>query len=724
MMSAARGGRVGRTGGGHHTSLGPAGSPQVSVLMPTYNQASFIRRALESLRMQTLAAWELIVVDDGSTDGTGDLLRAYHADPRVRYHRLPHNMGLGTALTVATRLARAPYLAYLPADDLCYPAHLARLVALLDARPEVYLAYGGVRWGDQRRGPTLRGEEAVGREAAALAVAPPTRLDTPLPSGNILALVQVMHRRGLESDVRWTTRAERVSDTLEPDYWRALLAQGARFAYAGAWVDHPDQRHKLIAGPGGGLSRFRAHYGIGRGEWLNWQPTRGPRVDERARYGRVARDRSVPAPDGLRILLVGELGFNPERILALEERGHTLHGLWVPRPEPWDTAGPLPYGHIDVIPYDRAWRARVRALRPDLIYALLNWQALPLIAEVLDADLGIPLVFHFKEGPFICQEHGLWPTLMRVLEESDGQVFINEECRDWFTLALDGQLDPEATLILDGDLPKIAWMTAEWAPKLSAHDGQIHTVCAGRTLGLDPFADIAQAGIHVHFYGDHFAQQHPVWTAAGLDTGHLHLHPTVEPGDWVREISRYDAAWAHVFASANGGDPRRAHWDDLNLPACLGTYAAAGLPWIVRDNRPSRVAVQRLAACYDVGVFFRDVADLGAQLRDRRRLADLTTHMRAARTAFAFDTHADDVVAFFRMIVARRAPGIVSAVPRRLPPAPHAHRRPPPAADTARSVGITRHGHVAASTPGASCALDEQTVRQIDAPRHNPRGTA
>ncbi len=56
-----------------------------------------------------------------------------------------------------------------------------------------------------------------------------------------------------------------------------------------------------------------------------------------------------------------------------------------------------------------------------------------------------------------------------------------------------------------------------------------------------------------------------------------------------------------------------------------------------------------------MGVVFRDFADLGVQLRDRRRLADLTERLRATRTAFAFDSHADDVVAFFRMIVTRRA---------------------------------------------------------------------
>lgn len=138
--------------------------------------------------------------------------------------------------------------------------------------------------------------------------------------------------------------------------------------------------------------------------------------------------------------------------------------------------------------------------------------------------MGIPLAFHFKEGPFICQERGLWPILVRALEESAGQIFIDEECQAWFSLALDRQFNPQTTRILYGDIPKIDWMTADWAPRLSDQDGQIHTVCAGRPLGLDPFPEIARAGIHVHFYGDHFARQHPVWTAACLATGQLADH--------------------------------------------------------------------------------------------------------------------------------------------------------------------------------------------------------
>jgi hypothetical protein len=632
--------------------------------MPTFNQAAFIRRALESLRAQTFVDWELVIVDDGSTDATPDAIAAYLADPRICYHRLATNHGLGAALNVATALARGGYLAYLPSDDVYYPDHLARLVAVLDTQPAVYLAYGGVRWGYQCYGPTLQGDTAVGHEADALANAgrlpdtPSTGRVPPLMSGNILALVQVLHRRTYEEDLCWPVRGEIVSDTLEADFWRGLLQRGVRFAYVGAitceWVDHADQRSKIIAGPAGGLARYRSHYQVGRGVFLNWQPSRGPQIDERAVYGRFATRRELPGPGGLKILLVGSLGFNPERILAFEERGHKLYGLWLPKPEPWDSVGPYPFGTIEDLPYDRRWVERVRAIQPDVIYALLNWQALDLIREVLDASLDIPLVFHFKEGPFICQEHGLWSTLLRILHASDGQICINEESVAWLQLATDGMLDPATLLILDGDLPKADWLTDDWTPRLSEQDGEIHTVCPGRPLGLDPFAAIAEAGIHVHFYGRHFQQQHPNWTRAGLATGYMHLHPTVAPTDWVRELSRYDAAWFHVFTSYNDGDLRRAHWDDLNLPARLGTYAAAGLPWILKDNRSSRVAIQSLAQRYDVGIFFTDFADLAEQLRDRVRMGQLSANMRAARQHFSFDAHVDRLVAFLRQAIGRR----------------------------------------------------------------------
>src|SRR5262249_31334395 len=122
------------------------------------------------------------------------------------------------------------------------------------------------------------------------------------------------------------------------------------------------------------------------------------------------RPDTPAAEGGLRILMVGELAFNPERVLALEERGHRLYGLWTSKPWWFNTVGPLPFGHVQDL--SRAtWRQDIRRLGIDLIYALLNWQAVPFAHEVLLANPGVPFVWHFKEGPWLCMKRGTWPQL-------------------------------------------------------------------------------------------------------------------------------------------------------------------------------------------------------------------------------------------------------------------------------------------------------------------------
>jgi glycosyltransferase involved in cell wall biosynthesis len=650
--------------------------PVVSVLMPTYRQAGFLARAARSLVEQTYADWELVVVDDGSPDDTRDVLAPFLADPRVRCVRQPRNLGLGAALNRATALARGRYVTYLPSDDVLDPHHLDGLVRTLDADEEVYLAYAGVRWGVDRpaegrmQAATLQGDDAVGREAGALRE---PRAAEPF-SGNLLALVQVMHRRELEPLVRWPERTEVVSDRIEADHWLALLEHGARFAHTGTvsceWVDHPDQRHKIIAGVrtlplsvlgeagGTGLAGYRRWYDVGRGEWLNWQPSYGFKVDERVRYGRYAVDRDLPERDGLRILVVGELGFNPERLMAFEERGHELTGLWAPLVEQWDTIGPFAYGNVDHIQFGPGWTDAVRDARPDVVYGLLNWQALDAINRVLDADLGIPLVVHFKEGPWFAQQYGLFGQLRRALLESAAQVFISDENRAWYRWALGAPFGDDTTLIADGDLPKADVLGDEWSPRLSDLDGEIHTVCAGRAYGLSSreLAELADAGIHVHLYGMQYyglPRLHSEWIRDGVASGHLHLHEAVEPHDWVRELSRYDAAWTHIFTSRNGGDLRRATWDDLNIPARLATYSIAGLPWILRDNAHSQVVVERIAREHDVGIRYDDIASLRAQLLDRDMVHARSANMRAMRAQMTFDEHVDRLVALLRQVAGR-----------------------------------------------------------------------
>src|SRR4051795_11809589 len=159
-------------------------APAVSVLMPTYDQAHFILRAISSLLAQTFEDWELLIVDDGSPDDTHDTVKPYLADERIRYHKLEGNWGPGTALNYALTYARARLIAYLPSDDLYHVNHLASLVELLQGRPEAVLAYSGVRHHYNR---TAEGQI----------------------EGYPLQLVQVMQR---VTPDRWIEREELVTD--------------------------------------------------------------------------------------------------------------------------------------------------------------------------------------------------------------------------------------------------------------------------------------------------------------------------------------------------------------------------------------------------------------------------------------------------------------------------------------------------------------------------------
>ncbi|HEX6293279.1 MAG TPA: glycosyltransferase [Herpetosiphonaceae bacterium] len=610
-----------------------AAPPRVSVLMPTYNQAAFIRRALDSLGAQTLADWELVIVDDGSTDATRELVAPYLTDDRIRYHRLERNRGMGAALNQALDLARADLIAYLPSDDVYYADHLMALADSLAQHPDAALAYSGVRHHYNRTATGQIDEYS-------------------------LQLVQVMHRRTAD---RWVERDSLVTDDLERMLWSRLRERGA---FVGTervsceWVDHPRQRHKLIRETlCGGINPYRVYYNVSQP--LRFHSSVGNDIDEIEHYRRFReRPDTPPAADGLKILLVGELAYNADRILALEERGHRLYGLWTPDPAWFNTVGPLPFGHVEDVPLN-GWRDAVRRIRPDVIYALLNWQTVAFCHQVLLDNPGVPFVWHFKEGPFICLEKGLWSHLIDLQTRSDGQIYSSPELRDWFYTVVPGLRDQPA-LVLDGDLPKREWFTTARSPRRSASDGQIHTVVPGRPIGLHPWVvgELAEQGIHLHFYGDFTQGIWHSWIEKALRVaeGYLHLHPNVDQRQWVSEFSQYDAGWIHVFKSENQGDLRRSNWDDLNYPARIATLVAAGVPLIQLDNPDAIVAAQTLARQLDIGVFFSEIPQLREQLRDETRMAQLRENVWRQREQFSFDAHADRLLAFFRSVIEQRGP--------------------------------------------------------------------
>ena len=113
--------------------------PTVSVLLPVHNGERYLRAAVDSVLDQTFADFELLAIDDGSTDATAEVLRQYAAgDARVRVVSRP-NRGLVHTLNEGIDLARGRYIARMDADDLCRPDRLEVQVAYLDAHPDCVL---------------------------------------------------------------------------------------------------------------------------------------------------------------------------------------------------------------------------------------------------------------------------------------------------------------------------------------------------------------------------------------------------------------------------------------------------------------------------------------------------------------------------------------------------------------------------------------------------------
>jgi glycosyltransferase involved in cell wall biosynthesis len=114
--------------------------PAFSVVLKAFNEEDWIADAIRSVLAQTMTDFELIVVDDGSTDGTAAVVEGFQTDPRVRMIR-QENRGVAAAINVGIGAARAPYAALIDADDFWMPGYLEAMRAALDSDPNAGFAY-------------------------------------------------------------------------------------------------------------------------------------------------------------------------------------------------------------------------------------------------------------------------------------------------------------------------------------------------------------------------------------------------------------------------------------------------------------------------------------------------------------------------------------------------------------------------------------------------------
>lgn len=119
---------------------------RVSIVLPFLNAERFIKETIDSVLAQTYAAWELLLVDDGSDDSSTAIAREYarHHPARIRYieHAHHNNLGISASRNVGVRHARGEFIAELDADDVWLPEKLEHHIPILDAHPDVGMLYG------------------------------------------------------------------------------------------------------------------------------------------------------------------------------------------------------------------------------------------------------------------------------------------------------------------------------------------------------------------------------------------------------------------------------------------------------------------------------------------------------------------------------------------------------------------------------------------------------
>jgi glycosyltransferase involved in cell wall biosynthesis len=190
-------------------------TPLVSILIPVYNTAAYLTRAIQSILEQQYSSMEIILINDGSTDASETIIQSFQ-DPRIRYVKNEQNMGLVYTLNEGIDLSAGKYIARMDGDDVCLPGRMVQQVAYMEANPEVGVLATRVSLINEM-------DEPIGNWAADQQNTTPEQIRHFLPKDNCLAHPSIMAKAELLKKYKYRSEQSQAEDY---DLWLRMAADG------------------------------------------------------------------------------------------------------------------------------------------------------------------------------------------------------------------------------------------------------------------------------------------------------------------------------------------------------------------------------------------------------------------------------------------------------------------------------------------------------------------
>lgn len=189
-------------------------TPYISVILPVYNSGNWLAATINSVLAQTMRDFELIIINDGSTDESAAIIRSF-SDSRIRYLEQP-NRGLVATLNRGLAEAKGTYIARIDGDDVCLPERFARQAAWLDAHPATAVTGCFVNFINEK------GEE-IGHWPVDRANHTPEQIRHALPSLNCMTHPSIMARAAIMRQFGYNPAQQHIEDY---DLWLRMQAEG------------------------------------------------------------------------------------------------------------------------------------------------------------------------------------------------------------------------------------------------------------------------------------------------------------------------------------------------------------------------------------------------------------------------------------------------------------------------------------------------------------------